>query len=90
MLDIKRNFVYNTDVNEKTFKDGGEIMKLNTTKIALILADREMTRAALAEACGISRQNVSTIMTRGTCEPKTVGKLAKGLGVDASELIKED
>ena len=65
-------------------------MKLNTIKIALILADREMTRAALAELCGMSRQNVSTILTRGTCEPKTLGKLAKGLGVDASELIKED
>lgn len=65
-------------------------MKLNTTKIALILADREMTRAALAEQCGLSRQNISTILTRGTCEPKTMGKLAKGLGIDPAELIKED
>ena len=65
-------------------------MKLNTTKIVLILADREMTRAALAEACGISRQNLSTIMTRGTCAPKTAGKLAKGLGVEVLEIIKED
>ena len=65
-------------------------MKLNTTKIALILADREMTRAALAEQCGVSRQNISTILTRGTCEPKTLGKLAKGLGVNSAELIKED
>ena len=65
-------------------------MKLNTTKIALILADREMTRAALAEQCGLSRQNISTILTRGTCEPKTVGKLAKGLGIDPAEIIKED
>lgn len=65
-------------------------MKLNTTKIALILADREMTRAALAERCGLSRQNISTILARGTCEPKTMGKLAKGLGIDPAELIKED
>lgn len=65
-------------------------MKLNTTKIALILADREMTRAALAEKCGITRQNISTILTRGTCEPKTLGKLAKGLGVNSAELIKEE
>lgn len=65
-------------------------MKINTTKIALILAHRQMTRAALADMCGISRQNVSTILTRGTCEPKTVGKLAKGLGIDPVEIIKED
>lgn len=65
-------------------------MKLNTTKIALILADRELTRAALAEMCGISRQNISTILTRGTCEPKTAGKLAKGLGIDPAEIIKEE
>lgn len=65
-------------------------MKLNTTKIALILADRELTRAALAEKCGISRQNISTILTRGTCEPKTAGKLAKGLGIDPAEIIKEE
>ncbi len=65
-------------------------MKINTKKIALILADRELTRAALAEMCGISRQNISTILTRGTCEPKTVGKLAKGLGIVPAEIIKEE
>lgn len=65
-------------------------MRLNTTKIALILADREMTRSALADMCGISRQNISTILTRGTCEPKTVGKLAKGLGIEPAEIVKEE
>lgn len=65
-------------------------MKINTTKISLILAEREMTRSSLAELCGVSRQNISTILTRGTCEPKTVGKLAKGLGIDPVEIIKED
>ena len=65
-------------------------MRLNVFKIKLILADREMTRAALAEQCGLSRQNISTILTRGTCEPKTLGKLAKGLGVNIREIAKEE
>lgn len=65
-------------------------MKLNISKIKIILAERDMTRAALAEACGISRQNVSTILTRGTCEPRTAGKLAKGLGVPVSEIVMEE
>ncbi len=65
-------------------------MKINAHKIKLILAEREMTRSALAEKCGISRQNISTILTRGTCELKTAGKLAKSLGIDVREIIKEE
>ena len=65
-------------------------MKINTHKIKLILAEMEMTRSDLAAKCGISRQNISTILTRGTCEPKTAGKLAKGLGIPLDEIVKED
>lgn len=65
-------------------------MKLDKHKILQILAERGMTRAALAKACGISRQNISTILTRGTCEPRTAGKLAKGLDVPVSEIVKEE
>lgn len=65
-------------------------MKLNVHKIKLILAEREMNRSEYAEKCGISRQNVSTILTRGTCELKTAGRLAKGLGVSVSEIVKEE
>ena len=65
-------------------------MKINAHKIKLILAEMEMTRSDLAAKCGISRQNISTILTRGTCEPKTAGKLAKGLGVPLDEIVKED
>lgn len=64
-------------------------MTINAIKIETILAERSMTKTALAEACGVSRQNISTIVRRGTCEPKTAGKLASGLGVDIAEIIKE-
>lgn len=64
-------------------------MKLKTHKIKMMLAEREMTQSAYAELCGISRQNMSTILTRGTCELKTAGKLAKGLGVSVSEIVEE-
>lgn len=57
-------------------------MKINVRAIEIILAETQMTRAALAEKCNISRQNISTILRRGSCEPLTVGKLARGLGVD--------
>ena len=65
-------------------------MTINATTIETLLAERGMTKSALARACGISRQNVSTIIRRGTCEPKTAGKLAMGLDVPVSEIIKED
>lgn len=64
-------------------------MTLNTTKIELSMAEHGLTKKGLAELCGISAQNVSTIIRRGTCEPKTVGKLAKGLGVPVSDIIEK-
>ena len=61
-------------------------MNLNTAKIEIMLAERGMTKAALAGTSGISRQSVSTIIKRGTCEPKTAGKLASGLGVTVATI----
>lgn len=65
-------------------------MKIDASKIKIILAERGMTRAELAAVCGISRQNISTILTRGTCELRTAGKIAKGLNVPVSEIMKEE
>ncbi|MCI8761815.1 MAG: helix-turn-helix transcriptional regulator [Oscillospiraceae bacterium] len=64
-------------------------MTINTIKLETMLAERGLTKSALAANCGISRQNVSTIIRRGTCEPKTAGKLATGLGVPVADIIKE-
>ena len=64
-------------------------MIINTTRIELMLAERGITRTSLAANSGISRQNISTIIRRGTCEPKTAGKLAAGLGVPVADIIKE-
>lgn len=63
-------------------------MTINTAKIETMLAERGMTKTVYAANCGISRQNISTIIRRGTCEPKTAGKLAAGLGIPVAEIIK--
>lgn len=63
-------------------------MTINAIRIESILAERDMTKASLAERCGVSRQNISTIIRRGTCEPRTAGKLAAGLGVSVAEIIE--
>ena len=64
-------------------------MTINTQRIETMMAEQRMTKKALAANCGISAQNVSTIIRRGTCEPKTAGKLAAGLGVSVADIIKE-
>lgn len=64
-------------------------MNISTRKIEIILAERGITKKALSEASGISRQNISTIIRRGTCAPGTAGKLAAGLGVSVEAIAKE-
>ena len=64
-------------------------MNISTAKIETMLAERSMTKIMLAEKCDISRQSISTIIRRGTCQPRTAGKLAAGLGVPVSAIIEE-
>ena len=64
-------------------------MRLDVMKIVRILAEQGLTKAELAVKSGVSRQQISTIIGRGTCAPKTAGKLAAGLGVSVLEIMKE-
>ena len=64
-------------------------MTINTRRIEAIMAETGLTKKALAESCGISAQNVSTIIRRGTCEPRTAGKLAFGLGIPIEEIMAQ-
>ena len=63
-------------------------MKLDCLKIEMALAEKGLSKSKYAELCRISRQNLSTILRRGSCEPTTAGKLAAGLGVSVCEIIK--
>ena len=64
-------------------------MNISTIKIETLLAKKGMTKASLADNSGISRQNVSTVIRRGSCEPKTAGRLAAGLGVSVEDILEE-
>lgn len=64
-------------------------MTISATKINLLKAEQRLTNVSLAERSGISRQSISTILLRGTCNPITAGKLARGLGVSVADIIKE-
>lgn len=62
-------------------------MNLNTKRIEIIIAEQGLTRGQLADKSNITRQNLSTILRRGTAEPRTVGKIASGLGVSPADLV---
>ena len=61
-------------------------VKLDIGKIELIMAEKGLTKSAMSEKCGVSRQNISN---KGTCEPRTAGRLATGLGVNVTEILAE-
>lgn len=65
-------------------------MNLLVQRIETMMAEQGLTKKELAANCGMSAQNVSTIIRRGTCEPKTAGKLARGLGVPVADIIREE
>lgn len=65
-------------------------MRIDSIKIKLLLAEKDMTQSDLAKKCGIARQNISVTLGRGSCSPAKVAKIAAALGVPAQEIIKED
>lgn len=64
-------------------------MILDTFKIKLIMAEKEMDIAEMAKRCEITRQNLGRVINHGSCRPKTAGILARALGVDVREIVKE-
>ena len=61
-------------------------MRFDKNAVLRILAERGLTKSEFADLCGVSRQFISAVLNRGTCEPRTLGKLAAGLSVPVSEL----
>lgn len=62
-------------------------MKIDARRVEALIAERELTKNDLAALCGIASQNITKVIRRGSCEPRTVGKLARGLGVEISEIL---
>lgn len=65
-------------------------MRINAIAIEVLLAKKDMTKADMAAKSTLTKQAVSTILRRGTCEPKTLGKIAAALEVDVEQLIAKE
>ena len=64
-------------------------MNISRQKIELLQAEKGFTAITLAERSGVSRQNISTLKQRGTCNPITAAKLAEALGVGVAQIAEE-
>lgn len=62
-------------------------MKIDKQKIEVLTVKKGLTVSKLAEKIGVSRQNLSTIKSRGTCNPQTAVKLCKGLECSIDDII---
>lgn len=62
-------------------------MQIQSKKIRVLMARSGLTQSKLSEMSGISRQSISTILSRGSCSPKNAGKLAEALGVDVLAIV---
>lgn len=65
-------------------------MKISNGKIKTLMAMQALSTKALAERMNIQANNLSTILTRGTCYPETAIRIADALGVPVAEIVKEE
>lgn len=65
-------------------------MEISKRKIKVLMAKQALTTKALAERMNTQANNLSTILTRQTCRPETAVRIANALGVDVTELLKEE
>mgnify|MGYP001035451083 FL=1 len=63
-------------------------MRLDKTKVLLLMADFSMNQKELAGKAGISRQKLSAVMSGWSCRPALLGKIARALEVKPEEIIE--
>lgn len=62
---------------------------MDPMKINIALARACMTDGDLAEKSGLPATTIHNIKARRSTRPATAGKIAKALGVDVTELLKD-
>lgn len=64
-------------------------MTISDTKIALVMARQALTKSALAEKAGMSRNRLNVVLNSKKVTPVSVGRIAQALGVDVSEILED-
>ena len=63
--------------------------RISKNKISFIMAEKGMQQKDLARESGMSRGNLSTIINGKNCQPRTIFKIAKALGVSVTEILED-
>lgn len=64
-------------------------MTINETKFNIALANSGLNVGEVAERAGLSRHRLYVILNQKRATPQAVGKVAKGLGVNVTEIIEQ-
>lgn len=65
-------------------------MKADRKKLELAMARACMESANLPAAAGLPRPTVQNVIVGKSVRPATLGRIAKALGVDPVEILKEE
>ena len=65
-------------------------MKIDNAKFEIALARSGLTLGQAAERAGISRQRYVMILNQKNATPRAVGNIARGVGVDVTEIIETE
>ncbi len=63
-------------------------MRLSKSKIMVLLAERGLTMAQAAALVGMLPNNFSSLLSRGTCQTTTAGRIAAALEVPVSSIVE--
>lgn len=63
-------------------------MKANRERLVLAMARACMNAENLAEAAQMPRPTVNNVITGRNVRPRTLGKVARALGVDVTEIME--
>lgn len=64
-------------------------MKANRRKLELAMAKACMNTSDLQKAAGMPRPTVNSVIGGRSSRPGTIGRIAKALGVDVTEIIDD-
>lgn len=65
-------------------------MKADKKRIELAMARACMNTAGLSAAAGISGSTARSVISGKGARPRTLGRIARALGVDPAEIIMEE
>lgn len=65
-------------------------MKVNGKKLRLAMARACMNTADLSEKAEMPTQTINGVLRGRSIRPATLGRIAKALGVDVTEILEEE